>query len=129
MIRSVISMSSSFYSDSILAALDRTGNFRAKNLPPGGRERLAGLCREFDADLVILGISWVQGFRLEERRDAIVDIRDTLPGCKIVLYVDEAANPDQLEGIKSLRFARLIDAFVYASCTMEYLIDTLESVI
>ena len=45
----------------------------------------------------------------------------------IVLFLDERVSEEQTEGVKQLRQARLIDGFLYASNSMEYLVDTLES--
>ena len=61
--------------------------------------------------------------------DAVIrDIRAKAPECRIVLFLDELVSPEQTVGVKNLRQARLIDGFLYASGTMEYLVATLESI-
>lgn len=115
-----ISMPGNFYSDAISGALEETGNFRVKTL----KEPLA----DEKPDVVLLGVSVLKGYTLGERRSLIERIREKLPNCRIVLFLDEVVSREQTEGVKSLRQARVIDGFLYASGTMDYLVATLESI-
>lgn len=115
-----ISVPGKFYLDAITKALERTGNFRVKPLTDS--------VQELSADIALLGISVVQGYTLNERRELIGKIREAQPNCKIVLFLDEVVSSEQTEGVTSLKQARVIDGFLYASGTMEYLVATLESI-
>ena len=115
-----ISMPGKFYLDAISKALEQTGNFRVKTLA----EPLEG----DKPDIALLGVSVLNGYTLGERRSLIERIREKLPSCRIVLFLDEVVSREQTEGVKNLKQARVIDGFLYASGTMEYLVATLESI-
>ena len=148
MIQLALSVPGRFYREAITKALERTGNFRVRPLedyeteaeslaregPPGAARGdpagiLSGMKGARDGpDVALLGVSVQQNYTLMERRDVIRDIRERAPNCRIVLFLDELVSPEQTEGVKSLKQARLIDGFLYASGTMEYLVATLESI-
>ena len=141
MINLAISMPGQFYRDAITKVLEKTGNFRVQPLEEHtkktqGGENLGYLLTARDGppnmwntpDVALLGVSVYQGYTLRERQELIQELKTRAPDCRIVLFVDELVSPEQTEGITTLRQARLIDGFLYASGTMEYLIATLESI-
>lgn len=149
MINLALSVPGNFYREAITKALERTGDFRVRaleefvgqslNRDAKGNlqeevkgnlqeEEIEKLLEEEKPEVALLGVSVHQGFTLKERRNVIRDIRERAPNCKIVLFLDELVSPEQTEGVKNLKQARLIDGFLYASGTMEYLIATLESI-
>ena len=119
MINLAISVPGKFYTDAITSALERTGNFRVQPLKEDARD---------GPDVALLGVSVHEGYTLKERRSLIESIHGRAPNCKVVLFLDELVSPEQTAGVKSLKQARVIDGFLYASGTMEYLVATLESV-
>ena len=130
MINLAISMPGKFYLEAITKALEKTGNFRILTMDEKKDGRLIKEGMPFAAkpDVVLLGVSVLQGFTLEERQSVIKKVRERAPNCKIVLFLDEVVSKEQTEGVKSLKQVRLIDGFLYASGTMEYLVATLESI-
>lgn len=130
MINLAISMPGKFYLEAITKALEQTGNFRIRTMDEKTKEGFIneGMPFAVKPDVVLLGVSVLRGFTLEERRNVIQSIRERAPNCKIVLFLDEVVSKEQTEGVKSLKQARLIDGFLYASGTMEYLVATLESI-
>ncbi|MBR4731800.1 MAG: hypothetical protein IK081_03430 [Lachnospiraceae bacterium] len=120
MIQLAISVPGQFYSDAITKALEQTGNFRVRQMEEDLTPELP--------EVALLGVSVHQGYTLKERKSQIQRIRERAPNCRIVLFLDELVSPEQTEGVKSLKQARLIDGFLYASGTMEYLVATLESI-
>ena len=128
MIDLAISMPGEFYRDAITRALERTGNFHvtalAEHYGGGGPGGAAG---PPEPEVALLGISVARGYTLGERKKVIDRMRQELPECKIFLFLDEGVSPEQTEGVKQYRQAKLIDGFLYASGTMEYLVATLES--
>ena len=149
MIDLAISMPGEFYRDAITKALERTGNFRVSALAEcykggdiGGKTANAGGNSDTmgngksggggsvgppEPEVALLGISVARGFTLGERKKVIDRMRHELPECKIFLFLDEGVSTEQTEGVKQYRQAKLIDGFLYASGTMEYLVATLES--
>ena len=136
MINLAISMPGKFYTDAITKALEKTGNFRVRPLivPDMVGENKRNMLQGYERvekgppDAVLLGVSVYPGYTLRERQDVIQNLRAKLPNCKIVMFIDEIVSPEQTDGVKNLKQARLIDGFLYASGTMEYLIATLESI-
>jgi len=149
MIDLAISMPGEFYRDAITMALERTGNFRVSTLAEcyeggdigsktanaggnsdnmgNGRSGPGGAAGPPEPEVALLGISVARGYTLGERKKVIYRMRQELPECKIFLFLDEGVSPEQTEGVKQYRQAKLIDGFLYASGTMEYLVATLES--
>ena len=145
MIRLAISVPGQFYREAITKALEKTGNFRVRQLedysegsppdnPSEGEPTRDGPEMRNDPptrdgpEVALLGVSVHQGYTLKERQGVISRIRERAPSCRIVLFLDELVSPEQTEGVKNLKQARLIDGFLYASGTMEYLVATLESI-
>ena len=124
MINLAISVPGNFYRDAITKALEKTGDFRVRALEEYDFEAP----KADKPEVALLGVSVHQGFTLKERRVDIQNIRNRAPNCRIVLFLDELVSPEQTEGVKNLKQARLIDGFLYASGTMEYLVATLESI-
>ncbi len=128
MIKLLVNMAGDFYADCTALALERTGNFRVEKHQEPDAETMELRLREFPADVLLLGVSVLSGYTVEDRKPLIRAVRSRLPESRIVLFLDERVSEEQTEGVKQLRQARLIDGFLYASNSMEYLVDTLESI-
>ena len=129
MINAIVSMPSPFYGNSITEALTKTGKFRVRNLKRCSEKGILTACRDARADVVLMGVSVVQSYTLPERTEIARQIRARFPDCKIILFVDENVSDAQTAGITMLRQVRIIDGFLYASGSMEYLVATMESII
>jgi hypothetical protein len=123
----LVNMAGDFYADCAAEAVARRGNFRVEKQRAADAESLQLRLREFPADVLLLGVSVIAGYTVEDRLPLIRSVRSRLPESRIVLFLDERVSAEQTEGVKQLRQARLIDGFLYASNSMEYLVDTLES--
>ena len=128
MIKALVNMTGAFYADCIAEALARTGNFRVEKQTEADAGALELRLRAFPADVVLLGVSLLAGYTVTDRLPVICGARRMLPRSRIVLFLDEQLSPEQTESVKQLRQARLIDGFLYASNSMDYLVDTLESI-
>lgn len=130
MINLALSVPGNFYREAITKALERTGDFRVRALEEYGfgAPGTGGPPTTEKPEVALLGVSVHQGFTLEERKEVIKELKERAPKCRIVLFLDELISPEQTEGVKHLKQARLIDGFLYASGTMEYLVATLESI-
>ena len=122
MIKLLVNMAGDFYADCTALAL------RVEKHPEPDAETMELRLREFPADVLLLGVSVLSGYTVEDRKPLIRAVRSRLPESRIVLFLDERVSEEQTEGVKQLRQARLIDGFLYASNSMEYLVDTLESI-
>ena len=101
---------------------------RLEKLTEPDAEALELRLRTFPADVLLLGVSLLAGCTVQDRLPVIRSVRRSLPQSRIVLFLDERLSPEQTESVKQLRQARLIDGFLYASNSMDYLVDTLESI-
>jgi hypothetical protein len=128
MTKLLVNMAGDFYADCTALALERTGNFRVKKHSEPDAETMELQLREFPADVLLLGISVLSGYTVEDRKPLIRAVRSRMPESRIVLFLDERVSEEQTEGVKQLRQARLVDGFLYASNSMDYLVDILETI-
>ena len=128
MIKLLLNMAGDFYADCTAEALERTGNFRVEKRAATDAETLELHLREFPADVLLLGVSPVRGYTAEDRMPLIHAARRKLPRSRIVLFLDERISPEQTERVKQFRQARMVDGFLYASNSLNYLVDTLETI-
>ena len=128
MTKLLVNMAGDFYADCTALALERTGNFRVEKQAEPDLEAMELRLHSFPADVLLLGVSLLAGYTVQDRLPLIRSVRRTLPGSRIVLFLDERLSPEQTGGVKRLRQARLIDGFLYASNSMDYLVDTLETI-
>ena len=129
MTRVVINVSGGLYASGIELALKKTGEFRTAVLRSGDEEEILLTCREQQADVLLLGVSPVAGFGVRERTSLIARVRRALPGCRIVLIVDDSVSEDVNEDVKSMKQTGVIDAFLFTSATnFSYLAAILQSI-
>ena len=128
MTRLLVNMAGDFYADCTALALERTGHFRVEKQAEPDLDAMELRLRTFPADVLLLGVSLLAGYTVQDRLPLIRSVRRTLPGSRIVLFLDERLSPEQTGDVKQLRQARLIDGFLYASNSMDYLVDTLETI-
>lgn len=84
-------------------------------------------CLVLNADVVLMEISRLANFTLEERLRTAKDLRKSLPNCKIALLCDEHSDPDIAERVKSAKVMGLIDGFFHSSVTGEYISAALDA--
>ena len=125
----LISMPDTLYRKGIEDALRRTGDFRVFTASAEDPEVIAGACSQQHMDILVMYVSVQPAFRSERRKETAALVRRQLPSCRIVILLDESVSELQTEGVKNLRQARLIDSCIYSSCTMEYLVDTLQTIV
>lgn len=123
----VISMQNTLLSEAIARALSETGEFRVEQVLPGKTEDIFSLCRAAQADILLMEVSRVNAYALENRLRLIDRVRKVVSHCQFVLLCDENSDPDLAQSVKRARQDRLIDAFLYASVTPAYLIAALDA--
>ncbi len=84
-------------------------------------------CMTLNADVVLMEISRLRHFTLEERLETIKKLRSNLKKCKIALLCDEHAEPDLAEKVKDIKAMGLIDGFFHSSVTGEYISAALDA--
>ena len=79
------------------------------------------------ADILLMEVSRLPAYTLENRLKLIACVRKAMPNCKFVLLCDENVDPELAHRVMIVRQDRLIDAFLYASVTHAYLTAALDA--
>ena len=122
----VVSMQNTLLSEAVARSLAETGEFRVEHLP-GKTGDTFSLCRAAQADILLMEVSRLTAYTLENRLGLIGRVREAVPGCKFVLLCDENSDAELARRVKCARQDRLIDAFLYASVTPAYLTAALDA--
>ena len=123
----VVSMQNTLLSESIARSLAETGDFRVDQVPPGKTGDAFSLCQAVQADILLMEVSRLAAYTLENRLRLIDRVRRAVPRCQFVLLCDENSDPELAQSVKRARQDRLIDAFLYASVTPAYLTAALDA--
>lgn len=117
----VVSMQNTLLAEAVAGAFMKTGEFRVEQVLPGKTSDALSLCSSARADVLLMEVSRLDGYALENRLRLIEAVRGAVPGCKFALLCDENSDPQLARRVMRARQDRLIDAFFYASVTSEYL--------
>ena len=123
----VVSMQNTLLSESIARSLAETGDFRVEQVPPGKTGDAFSLCQAVQADILLMEVSRLPAYTLENRLKLIECVRRAMPNCKFVLLCDENSDPELAHRVMIVRQDQLIDAFLYASVTPAYLTAALDA--
>lgn len=130
MIRITLDLAGDLYTEGIGQVLTRTGTFRVSAPPADGTlENKVWSCLREEPEILLLGVSLVDGYTVEQREELIRQVRQSLPGCRIVILVDERLSEATVTRVKQLKLTGAIDGFLFTSVSMEYLVAMLETVI
>ena len=123
----VISMQNTLLSEAIARAFSDTGEFRIEQILPGKTNDTLSLCCAMQAEILLMEVSRLPAYTLENRLNLIACVRKVMPSCKFVLLCDENVDPELAHRVMIVRQDRLIDAFLYASVTHAYLTAALDA--
>ena len=123
----VVSMQNTLLSEAVARSLAETGESRVEQVLPGKTGDTFSLCRAVQADILLMEVSRLPAYTLENRLKLIECVRRALPNCKFVLLCDENSDPELSHRVMIVRQDRLIDAFLYASVTPAYLTAALDA--
>ena len=123
----VVSMQNTLLSEAVARSLAETGEFRVKQVLPGKTGDTFSLCQAAQADILLMEVSCLPAYTLENRLKLIECVRRTMPNCKFVLLCDENSDPELARRVKIARQDHKIDAFFYTSVTPGYLTAAVEA--
>ena len=123
----VISTQNGLMSGALIKYLNERGEIMAQRILTSDPDEPFSTCCSLDADILLMEVTRVPHYTLEERMKTIVRIRSELPDCKIALLCDENADQELAEQIKDAKKNRVIDGFFYSSVSGEYLAAALDS--
>ncbi|MDD7733975.1 MAG: hypothetical protein SPJ45_05350 [Anaerovoracaceae bacterium] len=91
-------------------------------------DRTEDICMNAMANILITEVTLYTPWRIEERLRLRKNLKEKLPGCKVVFVVDENSESGLADRVRQTMKDGLIDNFVYGSVSSTYLgavIDTL----
>ena len=116
----VVSMQNTLLSEADARSLAETGEFRVEQVLPGKTDDTFSLCRAAQPDILLMEVSRLPAYTLENRLKLIECVRRAL-------LCDENSDPELSRRVMIARQDRLIDAFLYASVTPAYLTAALDA--
>ena len=99
----MVSMQNTLLSEAVAWSLAETGEFRVEQVLSGKTGDTFSLCRAVQADILLMEVSRLPAYTLENRLKLIDCVRRAMPNCKFVLLCDENGDPE-IDRRFSLRF-------------------------
>ena len=90
-------------------------------------EKTAELCRLVQANILIMETGRYSPWSIEERLSICKEVNRAVPGCKIVLGVDEKADKEVAAMVVKYKKMGLIDNFIYNTISASYLTAMLDA--
>lgn len=123
----VLQMQNNLLSGAIAKYLEERGELMPQRVVTNSGDEPLMSCKSVNAAVLLMEVSRVPPFTLEQRKTAIAKVRAACPGCRIALLCDENADRDTAEKVADLKKLGVIDSFFYSSVSGDYLAAALES--
>ena len=123
----VISTQNGLLSGALLKYLNERGEILAQRILTLDQDEPYNTCRSLNVDILLMEVTRVPHYTLEERMKTIRQIRRDIPKCRIALLCDENADQELAEQVKDAKKNGVIDGFFYSSVSGEYLAAALDS--
>ena len=121
----VVSIQNGLLGEALTNLLQISGEFEPYRAVVDKSSRTVSACVACHADLVLMEVTHTAHANLEGRLLEGEQIRQLVPGCKIVLLCDENVSPDIAREVVAAKKSGRIDAFYYSSVTGKYLVAAL----
>jgi hypothetical protein len=121
----VVSIQNGLLGEALTSLLQLSGEFEPYRAAVDKNKRTVSACVACHADIVLMEVTHTAHANLEGRLLEGEQIRQLVPGCKIVLLCDENVSPDIAREVVAAKKSGRIDAFYYSSVTGKYLVAAL----
>ena len=121
----VVSIQNGLLGEALTSLLQLSGEFEPYRAAVDINKRTVSACVACNADLVLMEVTHTAHANLEGSLHEGEQIRQMVPGCKIVLLCDENVSPDIAREVVAAKKSGRIDAFYYSSVTGKYLVAAL----
>ena len=121
----VLSIQNGLLGEALTSLLQLSGEFEPYRAAVDKNKRTVSACVASNADLVLMEVTHTAYANLEGRLLEGEQIRQVVPGCKIVVLCDEYVSPDIAREVVAAKKSGRIDAFYYSSVTGKYLVAAL----
>lgn len=125
--RIVVSIQNGLLAEALTSLLGNSGEFEPYRAVVDKNKRAVPACVACKADLVLMEVTQAVHTTLEARLSEGKQIRQLVPGCKIVLLCDENVSPEIAKEVVAAKKSGQIDAFYYSSVTGKYLVAALSA--
>ena len=125
--RVIVNMRDYIFADAIAQSLqaDKAGGFTVQRVTtPEEVEEYSKLCEPY---AVLMEVTGNRPYALEQRLKLRDTVKETNPDCKIVILVDDQADNELAETVKSAKRDGLIDAFLFGTVTEQYMAAVMDS--
>ena len=123
--RIVISIRNGLLAEALTSLLGNSGEFEPYCAVVDKNKRALSACVACNADIVLMEVTQAVHTTLEARLGEGKQIRQQVPGCKVVLLCDENVSPEIAKEVIFAKKSGQIDAFYYSSVTGKYLVAAL----
>ena len=121
----VVSIQNGLLAEALTSLLGNSGEFEPYRVVVDKSKRTVSACMACNADVVLMEVTQAVHTTLEARLSEGKQIRQQIPGCKIVLLCDEHVSPEIAKEVVAAKKSGQIDAFYYSSITGKYLVAAL----
>mgnify|MGYP003469223645 FL=1 len=121
----VVSIQNGLLGEALTSLLQLSGEFEPYRAAVDKNKRTVSACVACNADMVLMEVTHTAHANLEGRLLEVEQIRQMIPGCKIVLLCDENVSPEIAKEVVAAKKSGQIDAFYYSSITGKYLVAAL----
>ena len=121
----VVSIQNGLLAEALTSLLGNSGEFVPYRTAVDKNKRAVAACMACNADIVLMEVTHTAHTSLETRLHEGEQIRQMVPGCKIVLLCDENVSPEIAKEVVAAKKSGQIDAFYDSSITGKYLVAAL----
>lgn len=121
----IVSIQKGLLADSLTDVLKLSGDFEPFRVMADRKRGTVPACIACTPDIALMEVSRAPGTTLAVRMEEAKQIRQAVPGCKVVLLCDENVSPDIAQDVITAKKNGAIDAFYYSSITVKYLVASL----
>ena len=123
----IVSIQNGLLAEALTATLSSNGGFQACRVKSGKCEAAVQECILTNADILLFEVAYIENNGVEDIVRESRKLRQMLPQCKIVLLCDETSSPNIAMDIRNAKKDASIDAFLYTSVSISYLLATLDT--
>ena len=123
----VVSVQNGLLAESITRMLEESSEFLIYRSVVRSGNSLPVDCAMYGAEIVLMEVSLGRGLSLQSRLEETRQIKQAIPGCKVVMLCDENTAPDLAWEVVLAKKDGFIDGFFYSSITGSYLVASLAS--
>ena len=123
----VLSIRNNFVAEAITRSLLDSGEFQPYKLLFSKDNEVVRECKAISPDLVLLEVAFGRHTDLRTRLSEARELRQNLPGCKLVFLCDENSSPEIAKQVILAKREGQIDEFFYSSVGSNYLVAALSA--